>query len=150
MEQLLVLVARFAAVVIILTAHEFAHAFVAYKCGDPTAKFSGRMSLNPARHFDLFGMLAFALIGFGWAKPVPVNPYNFKNYRWALFGRPLQGLLPTTLWRFCSIPCWFWSLFTCCRYLRESTRHLFRVFVLCAVCVFLKLLRFQSFAFLSA
>ena len=104
MEQLLVLVARFAAVVIILTAHEFAHAFVAYKCGDPTAKFSGRMSLNPARHFDLFGMLAFALIGFGWAKPVPVNPYNFKNYRWGSFWTSAAGIITNYIMAFLFYP----------------------------------------------
>lgn len=65
----------------VLCAHEFAHAFTAYKCGDPTAKFSGRMTLNPMKHFDPIGLILFAVAGFGWAKPVPINPNNFRNYR---------------------------------------------------------------------
>ncbi len=74
-------IAQFLAVVLIITLHEWAHAYAAYKCGDPTAKFSGRMTLNPVKHFDPLGILVFALSGFGWAKPVPVNPNNFRNYR---------------------------------------------------------------------
>jgi len=64
-----------------LTFHEFAHAWMAHKCGDDTALYSGRVTLNPLAHLDLFGTLAFFLAGFGWAKPVPVNPHNFRNYR---------------------------------------------------------------------
>ena len=79
MEELLGVIAGLLAAIIILTLHEFAHAFVAYKCGDPTAKWNGRMTLNPVKHFDPVGVLLFALVGFGWAKPVPVNPDNFKN-----------------------------------------------------------------------
>ncbi len=75
------MLARFVAVTLVVVFHEFAHAFAAYKCGDPTAKFEGRMTLNPAKHFDLLGIFAFVFIGFGWAKPVPVNPNNFKDYR---------------------------------------------------------------------
>ncbi len=66
-------------VFIALTFHEFAHAYVAYKLGDPTAKLMGRLTLNPLKHIDLLGLLAFVLFKFGWAKPVPVNPSNFKN-----------------------------------------------------------------------
>ena len=61
-----------------LTVHECAHAWVAYKCGDSTALYKGRVSLNPLAHLDVFGTIAFFLAGFGWAKPVPVNPYNFR------------------------------------------------------------------------
>ena len=75
------LLASFCAVIIVLTLHEFAHAYVAYKCGDPTPKWSGRLSLNPLRHFDLFGLLCFTFVGFGWAKPVSINPENSRNYR---------------------------------------------------------------------
>ena len=78
MIYLVQLIASFLAVALVITLHEFAHAFVAYKCGDPTAKFSGRMTLNPIKHFDPLGILMFALAGFGWAKPVPINPYNFS------------------------------------------------------------------------
>ncbi len=69
----------FPAVLIALTFHEYAHAYVAYKLGDPTAKMMGRLTLNPLKHIDLLGLIAFILFKFGWAKPVPVNPSNFKN-----------------------------------------------------------------------
>jgi len=69
------------AILIGLTVHEWAHAFVAYKLGDPTAKNLGRMTLNPFAHIDLFGFLMLIFVGFGWAKPVPVNPRNFKKFR---------------------------------------------------------------------
>ena len=64
-----------------LILHECAHGYVALKCGDPTAKMLGRLSLNPARHLDPVGTMCMFLLGFGWAKPVPVNPRNFRNYR---------------------------------------------------------------------
>lgn len=67
------------AVVIALTFHEYAHAVVAYKLGDPTAKYSGRLTLNPVSHVDPIGMLMLFFAGFGWAKPVPVNPYNLRD-----------------------------------------------------------------------
>lgn len=59
--------------------HENAHGIVALWCGDDTAKLNGRISLNPAKHFDIFGFIMFIIIGFGWARPVPVNPYNYKH-----------------------------------------------------------------------
>lgn len=64
-----------------LTMHEFAHGMVAYKMGDTTAKAQGRLTLNPFKHLDLKGTLCFLLIGVGWAKPIPINPMNFKEYR---------------------------------------------------------------------
>lgn len=64
-----------------LILHECAHGYVAYRCGDPTAKMMGRLSLNPARHLDPIGTLCMFLLGFGWAKPVPVNPRNYRNFR---------------------------------------------------------------------
>lgn len=67
------------ALLIVLTFHEFAHAWVANYLGDPTAKYSGRVSLNPIRHLDLMGTLLLFIVGLGWGKPVPVNPSNFKN-----------------------------------------------------------------------
>ena len=69
------------AILIGLTVHEWAHAYAAYRLGDPTARNLGRMTLNPLAHVDLFGFLMLILVGFGWAKPVPVNPRNFKNYK---------------------------------------------------------------------
>lgn len=67
--------------VLALTLHEFSHGFVAYLLGDDTAKLSGRISFNPLHHIDVFGFLAIMLVGFGWAKPVMMNPYKFKNAR---------------------------------------------------------------------
>lgn len=64
-----------------LILHECAHGYVALRCGDPTAKMMGRLSLNPARHLHPIGTLCMFLFGFGWARPVPVNPRNFRNYR---------------------------------------------------------------------
>ena len=83
-EYIIYLFASLCAVTIVLTLHEFAHAFVAYKCGDPTPKWSGRLSLNPLRHFDIIGLVSFTLVGFGWAKPVAINPENFRKYRLGL------------------------------------------------------------------
>jgi Zn-dependent protease len=67
------------ALIAAVTFHECAHAFVALRLGDATAKMLGRVSLNPIRHLDLFGSLAFFFIGFGWGKPVPINPYNMRG-----------------------------------------------------------------------
>ena len=64
-----------------LTLHEWGHAFAAHKCGDDTAKNLGRMTLNPLKHIDPIGFLMILLVGFGWAKPVPVNPRNYRNYK---------------------------------------------------------------------
>ncbi|WP_339064290.1 site-2 protease family protein [Tepidibacillus marianensis] len=72
-----------AALLIAFTVHEFSHAYVAYKFGDPTAKEQGRLTLNPAAHLDLFGTLLIFIAGFGWAKPVPVDPNHFKNRKYA-------------------------------------------------------------------
>ena len=68
-------------VLMALSVHESAHGYVAYKLGDPTARNLGRITLNPAKHFDLFGFLCMVLVRFGWAKPVPITTRNFKNPR---------------------------------------------------------------------
>jgi Zn-dependent protease len=73
----------FMTLAIAFSVHEFAHAYVAYKFGDPTAKNQGRLTLSPLAHLDLLGTLLIFLAGFGWARPVPVNPYYFKNPRLA-------------------------------------------------------------------
>ena len=68
-------------VLLSLILHEIAHGYVAYRCGDPTAKMYGRLSLDPRKHLDPIGTVCMFLFGIGWAKPVPVNPRNFRNYR---------------------------------------------------------------------
>lgn len=72
-------VALIAALVVGLTCHEFAHAWAANRLGDPTAAELGRLTLDPRRHIDPLGALVFLLVGFGWAKPVPINPYRLTH-----------------------------------------------------------------------
>ena len=64
-----------------LSVHEMSHGYAAYKMGDNTAKMMGRLSLDPMKHLDPIGFLCMIFFGFGWAKPVPVNPRNFDNYK---------------------------------------------------------------------
>lgn len=78
---LIYLISSFLACCIAISFHEWAHAFAAYKLGDPTAKNMGRMSLDPMRHIDPIGMILFVVLGIGWAKPVIVNSRNLKNFR---------------------------------------------------------------------
>ena len=80
-EYLTQLVLRLPAVLIAICMHESAHGWVANRCGDPTARLMGRITLNPVKHFDLVGMLCLVFFGVGWAKPVPINPLHFRNYR---------------------------------------------------------------------
>lgn len=89
------------------TIHEFAHAWMAWRLGDSTAKDLGRLTLNPLKHLDVLGTLMVFVVGFGWAKPVPVNPYNLQGGRKgmalvAVVG-PLSNLVLATtvalLWR---------------------------------------------------
>lgn len=91
------ILAQFLAVMVVITFHEFAHAFAAYKCGDDTAKMMGRMTLNPFSHFDPLGIVAFAFVGFGWAKPVPINPYNFRNLKEGAIWTSAAGIITNYL-----------------------------------------------------
>ena len=70
------------AIFLAFSFHEFAHAFVAYHMGDATPKLQGRLTLDPLSHVDWIGLIMFVIFGFGWAKPVQVNPSNFKNRKW--------------------------------------------------------------------
>ena len=72
---------RIPAIIVALAFHEYAHAYAAYRKGDPTAYNLGRMTLNPITHIDPFGLIMLLLVGFGWARPVPINPRNFRNKR---------------------------------------------------------------------
>lgn len=75
--------------VICITLHELSHGYVAYRLGDNTAKDRGRLTLNPLKHIDVMGFIMMLVFHFGWAKPVPVNMYNFKN--------PKRGMAITAL-----------------------------------------------------
>ena len=74
------LIIEIPALLLALILHEISHGYMALWCGDGTAKMMGRLSLNPSHHLDPIGSLCMVLLGFGWAKPVPVNPRNYKNY----------------------------------------------------------------------
>ena len=84
-----------------LPIHECAHAWTAEKLGDSTAKEQGRITLNPFVHLDLFGAVCMLLTGFGWARPVQVNPLNFKNRKWGMaltsLAGPVSNILLATL-----------------------------------------------------
>lgn len=82
--------------------HEYAHAFAAYKLGDNTAKNTGRLTLNPFASFDLIGTLMFLLVGIGWAKPVPINPSNFKKQRLGTVITAAAGPLSNLIFAFIS------------------------------------------------
>jgi len=105
---------RIPALLIAITFHEYCHGRMADYLGDPTARYQGRLSLNPLVHLDPIGTLMLFFVGFGWAKPVHVNPYNFKgdkklgmlkvaaagpgaNFSLAFFTMMLQGILFITL-----------------------------------------------------
>ncbi len=85
--------------------HELAHGYVAYSLGDPTAKYEGRLTLNPLKHLDPFGSVILPLLLFisgspilvGWAKPVPINPYNFKDQKWGTLKVSIAGPITNIL-----------------------------------------------------
>ncbi len=90
------LAVRLLAALVALPLHEFAHAWMADRLGDPTARLQGRMTLNPKAHIDPVGFLLLLLTGFGWAKPVPVNPYNLRgryDMAWVALAGPASHFL---------------------------------------------------------
>ena len=93
MDKIISYVASFLVILLVLPVHEFAHAFAAVRAGDPTPKLQGRYTINPIKHFDLLGLIMLMVAHFGWAKPVPVNPYNFKNLRRDYFWVSIAGIL---------------------------------------------------------
>ncbi|MDD4351268.1 MAG: site-2 protease family protein [Clostridia bacterium] len=93
-----------------ITSHEYAHAYAATKCGDDTARLSGRLTLNPIAHIDLLGALCFLIAGFGWAKPVPINPLKFKKYRSGIAKVSLAGVTANLI--LCFISSFFYVLFS--------------------------------------
>lgn len=100
-----------------LSFHEFCHGFAAKMLGDPTAERSGRLSLNPFDHFDLVGTLMLLLVGFGWAKPVPINERYFRHPRRDLVivslagvaGNILTAILTVLFFRFFGAKWYMWT-----------------------------------------
>ena len=78
-DAIILLLLTLPMIALALSAHEAAHGWVAYKCGDSTAYLAGRLTLNPLRHLDPLGFLFMLVFGYGWAKPVPINTRNFRN-----------------------------------------------------------------------
>ena len=95
-------IAMLLTLIISLSMHELAHAFVAYKNGDDTAKLMGRLTLNPIAHLDPMGLLFCIIFGFGWAKPVPVNPLKFKKYRSGMAWVSVAGVITNYILAFFS------------------------------------------------
>jgi Zn-dependent protease len=136
MDRLVYYLLSALAALIALTVHEYCHGYAAYKMGDNTAKNFGRLTLNPIKHIDPYGAICMVLFHVGWAKPVPVNPNNFKKYRWGCFWTSAAGILMNYLMAFLLYPIFilivqyvcpifvrtymagflydlFWSLFAC-------------------------------------
>lgn len=86
-----------------LCFHEYSHGFVAYKLGDPTARACGRLTLDPRKHLDPVGTLMMFLFGFGWAKPVPINPAYFKKRKSGMAMTAIAGPLSNILLAFLSV-----------------------------------------------
>ncbi len=92
------LIARVIVLIVAFTFHEFAHAWTATQFGDDTPRLNGRLTLNPLVHLDPVGSMVLLLAGFGWAKPVPVNPYTLQRrspsaYMWVALAGPLSNLM---------------------------------------------------------
>ena len=95
------MVLRLVSVFLCLTVHETCHGLAALALGDPTAKRARRLSLNPLRHIDWFGLLMMVTVGFGWAKPVPVDPRYFRRPKQGMALTAWRGRRPTSCWRWC-------------------------------------------------
>jgi len=102
MNQIVYYVLSTLAVLLILTIHEYSHAYAAYKLGDNTAKNLGRLSLNPIKHLDPLGALCMLVFHFGWARPVPINARNFKNPKRDFAITALAGPLSNLIFAFVS------------------------------------------------
>ena len=93
LDYLVIIVLTLVAVTVSLVLHELAHGYVAKWNGDYTAKYAGRLTFNPLKHFDPIGFIMMLLVGFGYAKPVPVNPANFKRFRFGLVTVAIAGVV---------------------------------------------------------
>lgn len=98
-------------ILLILPVHELAHAFAAHLCGDDTAKWHGRLTLNPFKHLDVWGTAMMLTVGIGYAKPVPVNPRNFRNYKRDMILVALAGPLSNLLLAVAAVAVFRVSLF---------------------------------------
>lgn len=124
---------RVPAVLIALVLHEWAHAYVAYRAGDPTAKYLGRLTLNPLKHLDPVGAAMLFFLGFGYAKPVPINPNNFKRQHRDDFFVSIAGITMNLLLYVVFFVCYFllyrsaWDLMSNSQFWMTVMPHLTRV-----------------------
>ena len=96
-EAIIQILVSIPVILLAFSVHESAHAIVAYKLGDPTARNMGRITLNPLKHLDPIGTVSMLLFGVGYAKPVPINSRNFKNPKWGMALSALAGPLSNLL-----------------------------------------------------
>lgn len=127
---------------IAFSVHEFAHAFAAYKFGDPTAKNQGRLTLSPLAHLDVIGTIMILIAGFGWARPVPVNRFYFKKPRLAGFTVSVVGPLSNLLLASLGLFIWYSMIGTGLTeqmppQLSDSFYQFFNVFVFLNVVLFI-------------
>lgn len=115
LERVLLFFLVAAALVVSIVLHEIAHGYVAHLNGDDTAKRMGRLSLNPKKHFDALGLIMLVCVGFGYAKPVPINPNNFRSYRKGCILVSIAGVVTNILLAFFSA-----GLYVLCCYLTVS------------------------------
>lgn len=117
-EALLIMLFSYGVLVfVMLPVHEMAHALAAHWLGDDTAKWNGRLKFNPLRHLDPVGTTMLVLFGIGYARPVPINPYNFRNQRSGMALSALAGPLSNLLMAFASV-----ALFrVCCLFVEDWT-----------------------------
>ena len=108
--------AIFLVLMISLPLHEFSHAFAAVKWGDNTPKLAGRYTLNPFAHFAIMGLIMLMVVHFGWAKPVPINPYNFRNIKKGYFWTSVAGVISNISLAFLATPLYI-----------LITKHLFKI-----------------------
>lgn len=106
LQSVVYVLARACIVLLAICVHETAHGFAAYKLGDPTAKYDGRLSLNPLKHIDPIGALCMFLFGFGWAKPVMINPNYFKKLKRDTALTALAGPVSNILLAFVGMLVW--------------------------------------------
>ena len=108
-KQIIVIAIAYLLVIVLsLSLHEFAHAYAAFKSGDPTPKIRGRITLNPVKHIDLIGFICCMLFGFGWAKPVEICPNNFRNIKKGVGWTSVAGVLMNLTLAF--VGCGFFAL----------------------------------------